>query len=777
MANKNIENSQPTNIFCCCNTKQNSNTEEYDNVNINTFRGNKSLAGVENMDSLMDMALSTKRPTIFVPISPTTEFSSTCNKINILTVIHPFSTFRFIWDSFIMLVLVFTCFEIPLTLSFEIETSNIHSAYGIFVLIIDLILCTDIIFNFRTGFYDKYDELKLVSDPNKIAKTYFKHWFVIDFITSFPIDFLLPSEVELGGAPTILRAFRIVRLVRLFKLVRFFRMLKLVNTFLREFMGSKSALVVRLLKLVAYMILAAHFAACMWYYVGITHYDENDPSSSWLMAQDVDIKNKLDSYVISIYWAVVTLFTTGYGDIIPVNKYEQLVAGCVILLGTCFFAYLIGAVGSLVAEGDRARSVREQKFEEAQAFCASKNLPPILSRKIITHISYFWKKNFIYDDFEILQSLPFTIQYEILNICGNKMFTSFKPFDDLPNTTKGLLSLKLKKFSMNKGCYVYQNDDIAKEFYVQRTGKSLLVYDNRNIALKRGDIFGHIGFVKGKRKGALLCETFCEFYSLSKRDLEEVLMLEHPQKWEHMLNKIMKNMKLYKPHKNKMSIDLNNSYRIHQRKNSKFMQLFTEDSIERNHKILFDYVPNNETNVELTERITPITENPYNDSSSNANGNSDASSNASGNTDSEHKSDSDSHNEINNGDMIIPKKKQNNMVKKRRIGKQGGGSRNTPSRNTRNTGTQITHKYGKKTKKKKINKHNSVDNDEDNNMNIGVNNDNILSNRTHTHSQSANKNKNDKNQKENNININVEILNLGMTPITDSFGSDTKKKK
>lgn len=61
-------------------------------------------------------------------------------------------------------------------------------------------------------------------------------------------------------------------------------------------------------------------------------------------------------------------FTTGYGDIIPVNRDEQMVAAAVILLGTMCFAYLIGAVGSLVAEGDRARSIRETKYEEAQVF-------------------------------------------------------------------------------------------------------------------------------------------------------------------------------------------------------------------------------------------------------------------------------------------------------------------------------------------------------------------------------------------------------------------------
>eukprot|EP01084_Bolivina_argentea_P161316 280843_1 len=91
-------------------------------------------ASVHNMDGLMDMALAQTRVTIFVPISPHIEFARYADYLNATTIIHPFSTFRLIWDSFIMVILVFTCFEIPFTLCFGIETNNLHSSYGQFIL-------------------------------------------------------------------------------------------------------------------------------------------------------------------------------------------------------------------------------------------------------------------------------------------------------------------------------------------------------------------------------------------------------------------------------------------------------------------------------------------------------------------------------------------------------------------------------------------------------------------------------------------------------------------
>lgn len=291
--------------------QQQQQSEPIYGLNKNRKRKRKSTQSVfYNMDELLDVAAAQSRIKCFVPISRDVIFESKLDKFNATTIIHPFSTFRFLWDSFIMIILVFTCFEIPLTLAFSIETSNLNTTYGIFVLMIDVVLCTDILLNFRTAFYHKFDALALVANPKIIAKKYLKSWFIIDFITSFPFEFLIPHQYDLGGAPAILRAFRIVRLIRLFKLVRFFRMLKLVNTFLREFMGAKSTLFIRLTRLIAYMVLAAHFAACLWFYVGRINY--NHPTkNSWLRVNNVNINNKGDAYLISMYWSIVTLFTTG----------------------------------------------------------------------------------------------------------------------------------------------------------------------------------------------------------------------------------------------------------------------------------------------------------------------------------------------------------------------------------------------------------------------------------------------------------------------------------
>ncbi len=65
---------------------------------------------------------------------------------------------------------------------------------------------------------------------------------------------------------------------------------------------------------------------------------------SWVDASDIIHEGIDKQYFVSFYWAVLTLFTTGYGDIVPHNDGERAMAAFTILIGSIIFAYLIGQV-------------------------------------------------------------------------------------------------------------------------------------------------------------------------------------------------------------------------------------------------------------------------------------------------------------------------------------------------------------------------------------------------------------------------------------------------
>ena len=70
-------------------------------------------------------------------------------------------------------------------------------------------------------------------------------------------------------------------------------------------------------------------------------------------------------------------------------------------------------VGSLLAEGDRVRTERNEKVEQAQQFCAAKKLPKDLAHAVVTHTKYHCKHNFLFDEMMVLENLPSYLRYVV----------------------------------------------------------------------------------------------------------------------------------------------------------------------------------------------------------------------------------------------------------------------------------------------------------------------------------------------------------------------------
>jgi len=66
-----------------------------------------------------------------------------------------------------------------------------------------------------------------------------------------------------------------------------------------------------------------------------------------------------------IYWALTTMTTVGYGDVVPHTDTGKFIAGAIMILGIGFFAVLTGAVAHRFLAGDIAEV--EQAVEHTEA--------------------------------------------------------------------------------------------------------------------------------------------------------------------------------------------------------------------------------------------------------------------------------------------------------------------------------------------------------------------------------------------------------------------------
>ena len=152
-----------------------------------------------------------------------------------------------------------------------------------------------------------------VGKPFKYASSFFG---VVDLLAVLPTYFslLLPGSQYF----LVIRVLRLLRVFRVLKLVQYMGEARLLATALR---ASKRKIVVFVFTVLTLVII---FGSIMYVIEGE--------------------KNGFTSIPRSIYWAIVTLTTVGYGDISPSTPLGQAIAAIIMILGYGIIAVPTGIV-------------------------------------------------------------------------------------------------------------------------------------------------------------------------------------------------------------------------------------------------------------------------------------------------------------------------------------------------------------------------------------------------------------------------------------------------
>jgi voltage-gated potassium channel len=166
--------------------------------------------------------------------------------------------------------------------------------------------------------------LRLYATNNR--RTYVTSFFgVIDFLAILPTY----ASLVFPGAQSLLlvRALRLVRLFRILKLGRYSREAQILVNAMRASREKISVF------LYAVLTVVVAVGALMYFVEGEANGFTNIP--------------------ISMYWAVVTMTTVGYGDISPQTPLGRLIASGLMILGYGLIAVPTGIVSIELAEAAR----------------------------------------------------------------------------------------------------------------------------------------------------------------------------------------------------------------------------------------------------------------------------------------------------------------------------------------------------------------------------------------------------------------------------------------
>ena len=184
---------------------------------------------------------------------------------------------------------------------------------------------------------------------NKKRKYIFSFFGIIDFLS------ILPAYLSLvfTGMHTlvILRSFRLLRVFRIFKLARF----------MGEASQLRKALSSSRPKIIVFLVTVGIIVVIM----------------GTIMYLVEGAENGFTSIPKSIYWAIVTLTTVGYGDVAPSTVLGQTIASVIMIMGYGIIAVPTGIVTAEMAKTWPGKAIKDRTcnkchksiYDEDAIFC------------------------------------------------------------------------------------------------------------------------------------------------------------------------------------------------------------------------------------------------------------------------------------------------------------------------------------------------------------------------------------------------------------------------
>ncbi len=253
---------------------------------------------------------------------------------------------------------------------------------------------------------------------------------------------------DVGG----LRAFLLLRLFRFFKLARYSPGL---TSLMDAIYSERRALIASGVILIGTVLLAAT----------VMNLVEREAQP-----------DKFGTIPDAMYWAIVTLTTVGYGDVVPATPLGRVIAGITAVAGLIMLALPVGIIASAFS-----REIHRRDF-------------------VIT-----WS-----------------------------MVARVPIFADLEPEEVASVMHSLRSQSSEAGEIIVRKGDVAHSMYLIASGEVEVLVPGESVRLTAGDFFGEASVLKRKRRGVTVrAVTACRLLVLDAEDLHR-LIAANPKMGEHI---------------------------------------------------------------------------------------------------------------------------------------------------------------------------------------------------------------------------------------------------
>jgi hypothetical protein len=326
---------------------------------------------------------------------------------------------------------------------------------------------------------------------------------LLDLIAVVPCMLALPSAID--PLASVHRDLSWLVLLRLTKIIRMWRDGRVLTQ-----TQLVHPTVLRLVRFVFWSAILTHWIACGW---------------MWLRLPD-GFSGRASPYVESVYWAVTTVATVGYGDVMPSDAGEMLYAMSVMIVGVGVYGFVIGNLAGLLVDRDASSAAFQKKMDEVRAFMREHAVPVELRHRIEAHYHYQWSRRNEQGTMNAVADLPDALRAEVALHLSRPILAKVPFLRDGDEQLLRELAVELHPVLVARGEWVFRKGALGREMFLIDRGAVEIVDEQGKVltTLGEGDFFGEVALLEGGRRNAgARAGQACRLYALDKSAFDAAL--------------------------------------------------------------------------------------------------------------------------------------------------------------------------------------------------------------------------------------------------------------
>jgi len=329
-------------------------------------------------------------------------------------VISPSSRIRLTWDLLTFVAMGYDMVFLPLQ-AFQPPR---HHFMAVMEWATTVFWCVDMFLSFFSGF----QEGGLVEMRwSKVARRYFRTWFVFDFIV-VALDWVIllqmdQVDADMLGLARLGKYGKVIRLMRILRMVRLIRLVKVMSILVEfsDFLHSETMQTIfGLAKLILATAALNHCIACAWYLVGTLEiYD-------WSWVQQLSVNARVDvdylySYLTALHWAL-TQFMPASMEVVPQNSVERAFSVGMVIVALLCASSFISSITASMTHLRRINEAQHRQQELARKYITDHRVQLELGNRVLgfvrQHIN--GKRGRVHEDnVEAFKALPESLRIEL----------------------------------------------------------------------------------------------------------------------------------------------------------------------------------------------------------------------------------------------------------------------------------------------------------------------------------------------------------------------------